>query len=316
MKKNKSPEETRKLGLVAAKVTKEVRKRFARGDLSLLNKASVIEFAGQLLAKKGLVADVATDNWLFPKKAEASEMAEEALMPDISAAIVLSQRDMEKNILKVAIGLVSPWDSDALVADVAGGYLLRNNRLFLIKKIDGAYLETPPRVFIFGQKGAEKYHWTYAGLLIVELNDKLTRTQDDMGPHYLVSSWCVGARISGNHATLVPRNTICSEPYCNNSKNEAAIWALEVTNKNLPQNQRFQILDMSGQEVFVDGHMHTVGGACKSYCAEGYIAGPRKESIYDVLRQLKIASEKVIPDPERTNKKVEKLRKDLQQFEG
>ncbi len=308
--------ETKKLGQVASRVVKEIRKRFNRGDLAGLSKASVMVFANRLLAEKGLNAEVATDNWLFPKVSAASEMTEEALMPDISAAIVLSQRDTDKNLLRTAIGLISPWDSDALVADANGSYLLKDNRLFLIKDVDTAYMETPPRVNIFGQKGGEKYHWTYMGLLIVELNDKLIRTQNDMGPHALVNSWFTGARISGNSATLVPRNAICSEPFCNNSKNEAAIWALEVTNKNLPQDKRLQILDMSGQPAFTGDSMHTVGGACQTYCAEGYAVGFNPESLSLVLRELKAASEKVIPDPKRTNRKIEKLRRNLQQFKG
>lgn len=312
----KEKEETRKLGLIASDAVENIRKTFASGDLSQLSKSSVRKLVNARLDIEGLEGEFATDNWLFPEKAESSEMTEEALMPDISASIVISQRDPDKNIKRVAIGLVSPWDSQALVADYTGGYLVRANRMFLIKKINPVYLKTLPRVFIFGQKGGEKYHWTYAGLLIAELNDRLIRTQNDMGPHYLLNSWCVGAKTSGNIATLVPKNTICAEPFCNNSKNEAAIFAFWATNKNLPPDSQFQILDMSGQRVFTDSHMREVGGACKSYCAEGYIAGPRKESIYDVLRQLKIASEKVIPDPERTNKKVEKLRKDLQQFKG
>lgn len=312
----KEKEETRKLGLIASDAVENIRKIFASGDLSQLSKSSVREFVNDRLAHEGLTAEFATDNWVFPEKAETPEMTEEALMPDISASIVLSQRDAEKSIKRVAIGLVSPWDSQALVADNLGGYLLRGNRSFLIKEIDTAYLNTPPRVFIFGQKGGEKYHWVYAVLLIAELNDNLIRTQNDMGPHYLLKSWCVGARISSNSATLIPRNAVCAEPFCNNSKNEAAIFAFWAINKNLPSNRRFKILDMSGQEVFADSHMREVGGACKSYCAEGYIAGLRQKSIYTVLRRLKIASEEVTPDPKRTNKKVEKLRKDLQQFKG
>lgn len=246
------------------------------------------------------------DDWLYAGK--------KSVYPSETASLALTKRNGDGNIEITGITALYPG-FPIIVADGIGAYIWQNGKLLPVTRVNRKFVDSHVglRGHIFGQKNTA--HWVWMNWIIGELCRLSIRTDNNMGPYFLVRDFFYYREETGEGITIFPMKSVIAEPFLNKQKEEIGAFIINALNKRLPESQQFFISDMAGKELFPSGKIKKVESAlCPIYCASGWIAGPTKELVFEVLRQMKSATGKT--KPEETNEKIEKLLKDLQQFEG
>lgn len=302
------------LAKLAKQTIADIRLNLQTGNLAELNKKTIKEKVEQEALKNGMKIEFTGDNWRW----SGADDTGEPLMPQISASIALTQRNASDNIVRTVIAAVQEWGFDALVADETGCCLYKNGRLWLVNAVNPIYLDLPIELQrgieaefdVFGRKSTP--HWVQMDYIIGRLNKMGIPTMNDMGPFYPLMVWFAWAELNKEDgtATIKPRNIAVSEPFCNKQKEEIVAFIIWALNQLLPEDQKFILTDMSGQELFVAGHIKKAEGpeACEeNYCASGFLVSPTRQCHNVILAALKEAIE--------FNRKAIKLAQDLERVE-
>lgn len=248
--------------------------------------------------------------------------------PSETASIALTQRDENGNIVRTGIAALYPG-FPAVLADKKGAYVYRAGRARPIIGVDGGLVKDPTvplRVHIFGQKATP--HWIWMNLVIAQLNALRIRTDNNMGPYFLIRDFFFSFKVEGKGVTIRPQKAIMardnqgitikplkaviSEPFANKPKEEIGAFVIWALNKGLPLAQRFVIRDMSGAEVFEGEGVRKLDPPVNGYKAFGWIAGPDAETVTTALKAIKEATERSFTlESVSDNKKVRGLLRDL-----
>lgn len=246
------------------------------------------------------------DDWIYA--------GGKSVYPSETASLALTARNSDNNI--EATGIAALYSGfPIIVANTNGAYIWRTGKLLPVVGVNRRFVDSPVvlRGHIFGQKNTD--HWVWMNSIIGQLCRLNIRTDNNTGPYFLTRDFFYYLKESSKGIVISPMKAVIAEPYLNKQKEEISAFLIQALNKQLPEAQRFFISDMSGNSLFLDGKIKKVESPlCPIYCASGWIAGPTKELVFNVLRQMKGIAEKI--KPEKTNEKIEKLLKDLQQFEG
>lgn len=228
--------------------------------------------------------------------------------PSETASIALTKRDDDGNIIQTGIAaLYSKFP--IIVADDTGCYLYKDGKIAPVVSVNKVFvnnLKIPTRCHIFGQKPT--LHWVWMNKIISFLNEAGIRTDNNMGPYFLLRNFFYYNRTTEKGVEISPMGVLL-EPFCNKPKEEIGAYIAKMLNRRLSAGEQFFISDMSGGELFDDGRIKKID-SCEIYCALGWIAGANKKDVFNVLSAMKDAIE-VSGKPENTNEKIEKLIEDL-----
>ncbi len=249
------------------------------------------------------------DDWIYD-----SQFKKE-IVPSETASIALTKRDEEGNI--IATGIAALYiDFPIILADDSGAFIYKEGMIAPVEKVDTRYLKSdlPIRAHIFGQK--TKIHWVWMNQIIGYLNSKGIRTDNNMGPYFIVRDFFFNFRpLPSGGVEITPLNAVITEPFLNKPKEEIGAFIINSLNKRLSENEKFFISDMSGQPLFKEGKIRKIDTpVCPVYCASGWIAGPTEEIVRDVLGEMKKAVNE-IGIPSKANEKIKKLVSDLAHYD-
>ena len=271
------------------------------------------------------IAKVANEERLFVK--DAFEVVARKIAPELeftaddwikgfypseTASIALTERDSDGNIIRTGIAaLYSGFP--IVIADHTGCYLYEDSRIRSVVAVNRTFVnnpEIPIRCHIFGQKPTP--HWVWMNKVIGFLNERGIRVDNNMGPYFVLRNFFFYHKEAEEGIEIAPMKVVISEPFCNKPKEEIGAFIIKALNRGLSIEEQFALANMSGEELFNDGRINKIDG-CVIYCASGWIAGARKENVFEVLSAMKSAIE-VFGKPENTNEKIKKLIEDLNRF--
>lgn len=262
--------------------------------------------------ESGSALEFANDDWIYDSTNEERKREEKSSYPSETASISLTKRDETGNI--TATGIAALYQGfPIVVGDESGAYIYTDNRLLPVIAVDEKFIRSKAciRCHIFGQKSTP--HWVWMNDIIGELCKAGIRTDNNMGPYFLLRDFFYYYQETEEGIVISPIKAVVSEPYLNSPKNEIVPFLIQVLNKRLPEKQQFFISDMSGQNLFTDDDeiRKMLASVCPIYCTDGWIAGSSKEFVFTVLQKMKETIEKV-EKPAETNEKIKKLISDLQ----
>lgn len=274
----------------------------------------ILEVAGEkmLLAKDdfGVVArevapefEFTGDDWI------------KRFYPSETASIALTERDADGNIIRTGVASLYS-DLPIVVADKTGCYLYKDSRIRPVVLVDKTFvgnLKIPTRCHIFGQKPTP--HWIWMNEVIGFLNKKEIRTDNNMGPYFILRNFFFYYKETEEGIKIAPMKAVISEPYSNKPKEEIGAFIINALNQGLPAKEQFTLTNMSGEKLFHNSKIEKVGSCKIPYCAAGWIASPSKELVFNVLLGIKEAAE-ILGKPENANEKIEQLVSDLSHFQS
>lgn len=288
--------ELEKLREEVIEYTKRIQKRVTLGKI--LNRESLSK---EIKLPPGI--EFTGDDWIYDKASRRS------IYPSETASIALTRRDDKGNIVMTAIAAF--YDNiPIVVADKTGAYIYKNGLLKKVVMVNQRYLsdDIQIRTHVFGQKA--KQHWVWMNKIIGYLNSKGIRTDNNMGPYFLLRDFFYNYRTNPLGIEIIPIKAVLMEPFLNKPKEEIGAFVIDALNKNLPEKQKFFLSDMSGRPVFTDKGIKRFTDRKDSYKASGWIVSPRKEIAMEVLDAMREAIEEV-GLPKNPNEKMKKLYSDI-----
>lgn len=270
------------------------------------------KIAKDLIEEKREKLEFTGDDWIYDPQFK------KGIVPSETASIALTKRDKEGNI--IATGIAALYNNfPIVVADASGAFIYKEGMIVPVERVDNRYLRNnlQIRVHIFGQK--PKVHWVWMNQIIGYLNSKGIRTDNNMGPYFILRDFFYLFRpiLSGadSGAEIIPLKAVIAEPFLNKQKEEIGAFIINSLNQRLTENERFFISDMSGKPLFEKGKIRKIDTpVCPVYCASGWIAGPTEEIVRDVLGEMKKAVNE-IGIPSNANEKIKKLVSDLAHYD-
>lgn len=259
--------------------------------------------------KIALLLRFSADDWMW------KESESETAYPSETASIALTERDTDGNIVRAGIAALY-GGFPIVVADKTGCYLYEDGKLVPVVSVNKIFTddpEIPIRCHIFGQKSTT--HWVLMNRVIGFLNERKIRTDNNMGPYFLLRNFFFYRKEIEGGIEIAPMKTVISEPFSNKPKEEIVAFIIKALNQGLLAEERFILTDMSGGELFCSGEMGRVDGCNTPYCAAGWIAGTSYSDVQRVLRAIKEAvGENPPPDlseDDPSKAKIDKLIRDL-----
>lgn len=237
------------------------------------------------------------------------------IYPSETASIALTERDANGNIIRTGIAALY-GDFPIVIADKTGCYVYKDYRIRPVISVSKSFvdnLKVPIRCHIFGQKPT--LHWVWMNKIIGLLNEIEIRTDNNMGPYFVLRNFFFYYKETEEGIEIAPMKVVVSEPYSNKPKEEIGAFIINALNQGLPAEKQFTLTNMSGEKLFHDSKIEKIGSCKIPYCAAGWIAGPSRELVSDVLSVMKEAVG-ILGKPEDTNEKIEQLVSDLDHFQS
>lgn len=235
--------------------------------------------------------------------------------PSETASIALTERDISGNIIRTGIAtLYSGFP--IVVSDNTGCYVYKDYRIRPVISIGKSFIdnpEIPTRCHIFGQKPTP--HWVWMNRAIGSLNEAGIRTDNNMGPYFILRNFFYYYKEVEEGVEITPMKVVIAEPYSNKPKEEIGAFIISALNRGLPVKEQFTLTNLSGEDLFHNDKMERIESCKIPYCAVGWIAGPNKGLVSEVLSTMKSAVE-IIGEPKDINEKIKKLIDDLNCFQS
>ncbi len=247
------------MAVFGATATRHIRKQAARGNLRDLKEEQVLEVVEEATGISAEGFDPCPDNCMCLSN---RTLQDEPAVPGWDSSFNMLWREgpqgrvkasLTSNVYPLSVG-ESLQPVEALVSSDEGCFFLIEGELQEIRGINPGLISYEEVACIYGQKSDEL--WSHMNISpIAGMNKASVRTVNTCGPtlatHYFFPLF--------ENGVVTPLPAAFFEPVPNRDKNEVVPAHMSFLNRILPDDQKFYIRTLAGQEAFVNGRLLSTG---------------------------------------------------------